>query len=223
MNRLVGHARAIVSPTSGTTRDLIDDLIEIDGIQFSLRDTPGLAECADAVTHRAVEQGWGSLSDAQIAVLVIDRSAGLVDGDLAIRQSIAGPALVTVLNKSDRPARVEPESVSSQLGAQALAVSCETGEGIDDLRRLLAQTITSAQIDMSASLAISNARHRHALERGLTRLQAACRIVEDETGRELAAIELRDAAAELGAVLGLSMDTPEEILDQVFSQFCIGK
>ncbi len=223
MNRLLGHTRAIVSHVSGTTRDLLDDLVEIDGIRFSLTDTPGLADYADGVTQRAVDQGRDAAARAQIVLLVIDRSAGLLDADAEIHQAIRAASPLLVLNKSDLPAAVEPEAAAARLGAPAVAVSCETGEGIGELRHALVRTITSAQVDLSASLAISNARHRHALERARERLQAARRIVAEGRGRELAAIELGDASAELGAILGLSMDTPEEILDQVFSQFCIGK
>ena len=94
---------------------------------------------------------------------------------------------------------------------------------MDRLRRLLVETITSARVDLSASLAISNARHRRALDRALGNLHGARDAVADRLGREIAAIELRDAAAELGSILGECVDTPEAVLDHVFSQFCIGK
>ena len=223
MNRLAGHTRAIVSPTSGTTRDLIDDLVEIDGIVFCLTDTPGLAGYDDALSQAAVEHGRRRLASAQIAILVVDRSAGLLAEDVNVHEAIRTSATLVALNKSDLPAAVEPEAVASRLGAPVVAISCETGEGLPELRRRLGQTITSAQVDLSASLAIANARHRHALERTLRHLHDARGVAENGRGRELVAIELRDASVELGTILGLSIDTPQEVLDQVFSQFCIGK
>ena len=223
LNRLAGRERAIVSDTSGTTRDLIDDLVEIDGIHFRLTDTPGLAEYEDAVAKQAAARGRQVLGNAQIALLVVDRSQGLLDADMEIRQAVRASAAIVALNKSDLPPAVAPETVTSRLAAAAVPVSCRTGAGIPELRQRLARTITSAEVDLSASLAIANARHKQALERSLHNLTAARHVVAEGMGRELAAIELRDAAAELGVILGEVMDTPEEVLDLVFSQFCIGK
>jgi len=223
MNRIVGRARAIVSPASGTTRDLIDDLVEIEGIHFRLTDTPGLAEYRELVDRRAVERGQERLGSAQIAILVVDRSQGLLPGDTGIFESIRADAVLVALNKSDLPPAVAPAVVSTRLGVAPTPVSCRTGLGIAELRQVLARTITSARVDLSASLAIANARHRQGLERGLAYLRTARTVVREQGGRELAAIDLRDAAAELGSILGESLDTPEEVLDRVFSQFCIGK
>lgn len=223
LNRLLGRERAIVSPASGTTRDLIDDLVEIDGIHFRLTDTPGMAEYEDAVAQRAVARGREALSRTQIALLVLDRAQGLLPDDLDLRQSIRANAVMAVLNKSDLPPAMAPETVASRLAVPAVAVSCRTGHGIAELRQRLARMITSADVDLSASLAIANTRHQQALKRCLETLHAAGRVVAERQGRELAALELRDAADELGSILGDAANTPEEVLDRVFSQFCIGK
>jgi len=224
MNGLLGRDRSLVSSTSGTTRDLIDDLIEIDGLHLRLTDTPGLAQYESPVTSEAVARGRERLLATQIALLVIDRSAGLCDEDVQIHADIqAAATTIAALNKSDLPPRIAVETVSVRLGAEAVAVSCRTGAGIPRLRETLARAITSAEVDLSASLAISNTRHRRALKRCDTCLQCARGTIVAGRERELAAIDLRDAAAELGSILGESLDTPEEVLDRVFSQFCIGK
>lgn len=223
MNCLLGRDRALVSSTSGTTRDLIDDLIEIDGLHFRLTDTPGLAKYENAVTSEAVARGRERLQSTQIALLVIDRSAGPCDDDLQIHEDIQAAITIVALNKSDLPPRVAPETVAARLGTEAVAVSCRTGAGIARLRETLARTITSAKVDLSASLAISNTRHRRALDRSHSCLQSARQAIAGGSARELAAIDLREAADELASILGESLDTPEEVLDLVFSQFCIGK
>jgi tRNA modification GTPase len=200
-NTLLGRERAIVGPHPGTTRDVLEAELEIGGLRVTLADTAGLREADDPVEEEGVRRARAAAAAAGVVLELWPAGSGQPPG-----AAPADDATIRVLSKADLP---HPAAGS------LLAVSCATGQGVDRLRERLAETVARGIPDLGGEVAISE-RHRRGLERAAAEL-AAC----DLAVPELAAESLRWAARELEALIG-GLAT-EELLDEVFASFCIGK
>jgi tRNA modification GTPase len=200
-NTLLGRERAIVGPHPGTTRDVLEAELEIGGLRVTLADTAGLREADDPVEEEGVRRARAAAAAAAVVLELWPAGSGQPPG-----AAPADDATIRVLSKADLP---HPAAGS------LLAVSCATGQGVDRLRERLAETVARGIPDLGGEVAISE-RHRRGLERAAAEL-AAC----DLAVPELAAESLRWAARELEALIG-GLAT-EELLDEVFASFCIGK
>jgi len=200
-NTLLGNERAIVAPHPGTTRDVLEAELDIAGLRVTLVDTAGLRDAGDPVEEEGVRRARAAAASASVVVELWPADAGpgapAGDGDIAT---------LRVLSKADLPHPID---------AGRLPVSCATGAGIDLLQAQLAATVAGGVPDLGGEVAISH-RHRRGLERAAAEL-AAC----DLAAPELAAESLRCAASELEALIG-AIDT-DDLLDEVFASFCIGK
>ena len=201
-NTLLGSERAIVAPHPGTTRDVLEAELEIGGIRVTLVDTAGLRDAGDPVEEEGVRRARAAAASAALVVELIPADAAL---EPAAEEECA-IATIRVLSKADLPHPDQPGR---------LAVSCATGDGVDGLRARLAETVAGSVPDLGGEVAISS-RHRRGLERAAEEL-AAC----DLAAPELAAESLRFAARELDALIGEV--ATDDLLDEVFASFCIGK
>jgi tRNA modification GTPase len=214
LNRLAGEERAIVTPVPGTTRDTVRETIAIEGIPFNLADTAGLHETVDEVERMGIERTWLEVGRADVVLVMLDAQAGLTEADQAIvRQLPQDARRIYVLNKIDLgglPARVR------QGPPEEVLVSAKTGEGIDLLRAAL---LRAAGWEHSAeSPFIARDRHLRALESAGDHLAGAER---HQAQWEFFAEELRLAQAALSSITGEF--TPDDLLGEIFSRFCIGK
>ena len=227
LNALVGRDRAIVSATPGTTRDEIEAEAEIEGFRFRFVDTAGLRETADAIEAEGVRRAHRSIARADVLLYVFDLTAGL-DADerdfLEVVSRREGLHVVAVGNKRDlcdSAAEARPN-----LGALPL-VEVSATRGLQDaaeLRSLVAslvEIVVAGLADADASHVVMNQRHRHHLRQALDGVRAAQRGLEAGTSADLLTLDLRTALHELGAITGEI--TNEDVLDQIFSRFCIGK
>jgi tRNA modification GTPase len=200
-NTLLGNQRAIVAPHPGTTRDVLEAELDIAGLRVTLVDTAGLCDAADPVEEEGVRRARAAAASASVVVELwpADGGPGAPAGDGEV-------ATIRVLSKADLP---------HPAAADRLPLSCATGAGVDPLRALLAETVARGVPDLGGEVAISH-RHRRGLERAAAEL-GAC----DLAAPELAAESLRWAARELEALIGVVVT--DELLDEVFASFCIGK
>jgi tRNA modification GTPase len=206
LNRLLGMDRAIVSEIPGTTRDTIEETACLRGILYRLTDTAGLRETSDPVERQGVARTERALESADLVLHVIDSSTE--EFPPALRENE-----ILVANKSDLPCPALPPG--------AIAVSCTTGAGFDQLLDAMSEAAGLRHLASGQSLAAINARHKALLESTRTSLEAAATLVQSNAPPELAALELRTALDTLGRIVGTT-DT-EEILGEIFSRFCIGK
>ncbi len=222
LNRLAGFDRAIVHPRAGTTRDAVSAEIDVDGVFFRVSDTAGLAGATDGPEAEAVERAARQVGTCQLLVVVLDGSVPLPDGLLAGVALPPPSRAVCVVNKCDLPQVLDEAALHAGAFAwETLHTSALTGEGVDALRQALGRTVTEGRLDASASDCLFNARQRHAVRRALDELAHAQKAVEAGIGYEFAALNLREAADALGEVTG--QVASQDILDRIFSQFCIGK
>jgi tRNA modification GTPase len=211
LNRLLGFERAIVSATPGTTRDTIEELASLRGIPFRITDTAGLRETADAVEREGVERARRAMEMADVVVRVAD----------ATRHSSFEPqeGEILAVNKIDL---IDREAVNRRLSnCSSVAVSCLTGEGIDQLVDMIVAKARGNHSAGAPMLAAINARHQACLQRARSRLQEAGEKLRNGVDPELVAVPMREALDAVGEIVGAA-DT-EEILGEIFGTFCIGK
>jgi tRNA modification GTPase len=240
LNALLGFERAIVSPTAGTTRDTIEEIIQVHGIPLRLVDTAGLRESHDDIERVGIQRTERELDRADLVIEVVDASQPASAAQrLNLPDSIANRRILilnkadlglhadwsTVLPPSDAPRIVVPPLGGSgdRLAAevQCIPISCLTGSGIEPLRNAIRDVIaTAGPLAADHPIAI-NARHKAAFERAAERLLAAKTALEQGEAPEFIALEIREALQALGDVIG-QVDV-ERILDVIFSTFCIGK
>ena len=223
LNRLLGEDRAIVTPIAGTTRDFIAEVVNLQGIPVRLTDTAGVRESSDLIESKGIEKVWQKIDRADVILLVLDGSVPLEDEDRQIMERIAGHRIVAVLNKSDLPARLTEDAVRALLpDADLVRISAKKGDGIDSLKASLHDAAAAVTTDDPNQPVIANLRHKEALEKARSLLSVAHdHIVGEGLSPELAAVDLREAFEALGELIGET--TAEDVLDRIFSNFCIGK
>ncbi|MDE0261718.1 MAG: tRNA uridine-5-carboxymethylaminomethyl(34) synthesis GTPase MnmE [Bryobacterales bacterium] len=214
-NRLLERERAIVNAAAGTTRDSISETASFNGIPVDLVDTAGIRATGDAIESEGVERSWQSLQDADCALVVVDLSQPHTDEDdeLWRRASSDCPALL-VGNKLDLPCR---RSKSDEL----IAVSAKTGEGIADLRKRIRQRTLPGLDTLHEGSLVTNIRQEQLLREALQALERASAGVQAEVPHEMLLLDLYEALGPLDAITGAT--SVDDILDQIFSTFCIGK
>ena len=221
VNGLLGTGRMIVSDEPGTTRDLVEEAVDLSGIAFVLVDTAGIRDTDSKAELEAVARARDSIGEADLLVLVVDSSIAAEDEDLRFWEMALGPDTIVAFNKTDLAAGLSAGHRSMLVdGAAAVVETCgRRPGGCSDLAEALCR-LGSSRIE-AEPVGISRARHRCALERTLVPLERARELALTEQACELAAFELRAALAELA---GISDDLgSEEVLDRIFSEFCIGK
>ncbi len=211
LNRLAGYERAIVSPTPGTTRDTIEEVLNLRGIPFRVIDTAGLRETPDAIEREGVRRAREAVEAADVVLRVIDATeAG------ALEDPAVADAEMIVLNKCDLATGTPPGTPPG-----LFAISCATGAGIDTLVDALAARVRTEPAAPRDSLAAVNARHQACLKRAAAALAAAAEKLSAGEAPEFLALDLREALAAAGEVVGV-VDT-DDILGRIFGSFCIGK
>lgn len=213
LNQLLGRDRAIVSPVPGTTRDTIEETANIRGIPVVFIDTAGLRQAADEIESEGIRRTQNILEQAELVLHVIDASDAHDSEpvDLDPRQK-----RVTVLNKIDLVA-----ASGCRAGEDVCAISCRTGEGIEDLKERIFGLVWSGRVSADNLEAMINARHKEALERARQATHHTIAALRAEAPLDLVAVDLRAAVQAIGEIVGKT--TTEDLLDAIFSQFCIGK
>lgn len=216
LNALVGRDRAIVTDIAGTTRDLLSETLQLDGIELTLVDTAGLRDSAEPIEREGIRRAMAELARADLALAVLDAS-NPDDDDTALLQALRGvPRVVWLHNKADLKMAALPDTDAT---GSHLRISAHTGLGLDALRQILREAAGCGEASDGAFSA--RARHVEALQRCALHLQLAReRITHDRAG-ELAAEELRLAHQVLGEITGRV--SADDLLGRIFASFCIGK
>lgn len=222
LNQLLGHDRAIVSAIPGTTRDTIEETANIRGLPVVFVDTAGLREARDEIEIEGIQRSHRALQEAELILHVFDASAPFADEDRAQFTSLAGKKRIVVLNKTDLQRQLAPDPTAALFGeVTAVDVSCLTGKGIDALKDAIKELVWSGEIKAEMLQVMINSRHQDALNRArLASIRTRDALVSDHT-LELVALDLRIAVNAVGEIVGKT--TTEDLLDTIFSRFCIGK
>ena len=223
-NRLVGEDRAIVADVPGTTRDRVSASLEREGALFTLSDTAGLRETSDGVEALGIARAHAALEDSSVAIWVVDGSRALEDADRAIAARLAGRRVLVALHKADRGALVQERDVLALLAPAGAApehvavvrTSAVTGDGVEQALDALARVA-----GFVAGETLTVERQAHTLESACAALERAAAAGTAGEPGEIVALELREALSALEELLGQRVS--DDLLERVFSRFCIGK
>ena len=218
LNQLLGHERAIVSDIAGTTRDTISEEAQIRGIPVVFVDTAGLQETDDVVEQEGVRRSRASLGQADLVLHVLDASEPLTPDARERLAELADHKCIVVLNKNDLPAQLGQADMH---GNQAVPVSCVSGDGVEALKDAIRTSVWDGEITSEMLEVMVNSRHQEALNRAKTSLQASLDQLRAGAVLDLVAVDLRIATNAIGEIVGKT--TTEDLLDSIFSTFCIGK
>ena len=222
MNRLIKRDRAIVTPVPGTTRDLIEETLNIRGIPVIISDTAGLHETKDPVEVIGISKAQECIDDSDLVLFMVDASEPLAPEDEKIHETVRGKETILVLNKIDL---VGEDSGFELPGAWQRMKSVKTSAlyniGFTELKDCIADVAMGEFKAEAGNLIIPNLRQKVGLERALRAAEAAIEGLQSGTPSELIAIDIEAAIHSLGEIIGIT--AKEDVLDQIFSRFCIGK
>jgi tRNA modification GTPase len=219
LNALLNRERAIVSSIPGTTRDTIEELVSFEGIPFRLIDTAGLREAHEEIEKQGVERTMRAAEQADLLIIVLEVGRELVDSELALIENTGSRRCVVAMNKIDLSSGTQ--SRIPILSVPIVPISAKTGEGIPALRTMLLELANQGRNPVSGSEFLVNCRHQDAISRSHLLLSSANNYLKARHGIEVIASDVRLAANALGEIIGET--TTEDILDSIFSSFCIGK
>lgn len=223
LNVLLRQERAIVTPVPGTTRDVIEEVLNIKGIPVRLIDTAGLRKAKDSIEREGMRRARERVSGADLVLLIIDGSRGLDNDDDEIFRETETKKKVVVVNKKDLPTKISMEELKRKFSNEALVtISAKKNEGIEELKHAIHSTLFQREMRISPEgLIVANIRHKIALVNVKESLINSLKALEGNESLEFVAFEIRDGLEALGDMVGET--TSEEILNLIFNQFCIGK
>ncbi|CAK8717526.1 tRNA modification GTPase MnmE [Candidatus Electrothrix laxa] len=227
LNQLLREERALVTEIPGTTRDTIEELISVHGVPVHLIDTAGIRDHEDAVEELGIERARQKMREADLVLFVVDASQGLSDIDRSLYASLDDRKRIVVLNKMDiadeRTGKNLLQELSNFFGAvPQVQTVAKKGDGIAQLWKTLYQTIIGEEEEMSERISCApNLRHKMILEKTLTACSQVRETLLTGSSADLLAVDLRAALDHLADIVGLT--TPDDVLDVLFSRFCLGK
>ena len=220
LNRLVRSDRAIVTPVPGTTRDVLEEGIDLDGMPVVFIDTAGLRDSCDEVERLGIERTRRALEAADLAVVVLDAGRGLDGDDAAIIDATRHHSRIVLINKVDLPNRIAREAVPDASGTAVVEASMKTGAGLQELCRAIAAMLSPAALE-DGGVVVTRERHVHALQTASASLESAIDSLRAGNPPDIVAVDVMAALDHLGEIVGRT--SPEAILDRIFAEFCIGK
>lgn len=222
LNALVEENKAIVTDIPGTTRDVVEAYLNIYGIPFQLLDTAGIRKTKDLVEQIGVKRSINSLEEADLVLMLIDEHEGLQEEDKEILEQIGNKQVIFVFNKSDLVSNITQEIKNKYFHSGiSVRISAKEQNGLNELKLAMRNIVMKENITISNEATISNQRQKQALMNAIKSLDKVIEAIEMGLSEDCLAIDLHDAYGHLGMIVGESLK--EEIIDQLFSRFCLGK
>lgn len=222
LNAILRENRAIVTDIPGTTRDIIEEFINIDGIPLKIIDTAGIRETDDIVEKIGVDRAKESLENADLLIAVFDASRDLTKEDMDIIELSNSKKSIIILNKTDLPSKFTKDSIEKLVGdREVITASIAKGIGIDVLEKNIKDMFYSGKIDIESDTVVTNIRHKNQLEKSLKNIDSAIEDIKSMVPLDCVEVDLRNCWENLGEISGDTIG--EDILDKIFSEFCIGK
>jgi len=222
MNLLLKRDRVIVTPIPGTTRDAVEETINLKGIPIRLVDTAGIADTKDAIEREGIRRSKRYLGFADIALLVLDASTKIDDEDRGIIDMIKDKNKVIIVNKTDLPRKIDVNALKGIFKEDSIVeISVKKKRHIEHMEEAITKTVWKGDMHKAESLVVTNARHKALLQKALRNIMSVRKSLKGRTSAELISIDLKEAIFNLGLIVGKSVS--EDILDRIFGEFCIGK
>ena len=222
MNALLKETRAIVTSVPGTTRDTIEEMLTIRGIPVKLTDTAGIRQTEDIIEKIGIEKSKEAFNNADLIIFMADRSRVLDEEDFSILSHIGEKKAIVILNKTDLPKAFDETDIEKLLPkAYIIEASVANGEGIEELENVVENLVYGGEVKQSDSMMVTNVRHKNLLEEADSSLADAIEMAKACQPLELLEIDASRAYECLGAIIGEAVE--EDIINEVFARFCLGK
>lgn len=221
LNTLIGEERAIVTDIAGTTRDTLEEQISLGGLSLRIMDTAGIRETEDRVEKIGVERALRAGENADLLIYVVDSSRPLDASDEQIIDFLKGKKAIALLNKSDLPPVISESEIRERTAAPLLSISAKEGKGMEELEEEIRKMFYHGEISFNSELIITNARHKAALENAELALRDLLHSLDMGMPEDFYTIDIMRAYEELGYILG--EEVSEDLINEIFSKFCMGK
>lgn len=221
LNLMLGEERAIVTDIEGTTRDTLEENINLNGLSLKIIDTAGIRNTEDVVEQIGVNKAKETASDADLIIYVIDGSKEIDENDLEIIKLIKDKQFIVLLNKSDVEIKADLDKVKDLSKEDVIEFSAKEGLGMDELENRIREMFYSGKVTYNDQVYITNARHKEALENSYNSLLKVKDSVEAMMPEDFYSIDLMDAYEQLGLIIGESVE--DDLVNEIFSKFCMGK
>lgn len=221
LNILAGYDRAIVTDIAGTTRDTIEEQINLAGITLNLVDTAGIRNTKDIVEEIGVNKAKELAEEADLILYVVDSSTELDENDYNILNIIKNRKTVILLNKSDLDTVTDADSISKITDSKVISVSAKDNTGLDELSETIVKLFASGEIDYNDEVYVSGERNKEALEETLESLKLVKKSINEGLPEDFYTIDLMNAYEQLGKITGESVE--DDLVNEIFSKFCMGK
>lgn len=221
LNVLVGEERAIVTDIAGTTRDVLEEQINLHGISLNIMDTAGIRNTEDVVEKIGVTKAKEYANKADFIIYVIDSSTALDDSDFEIIKILKDKKAVVLLNKSDLDVVTSKEEVEKHLNKAIIAISAKENTGITKLEDKIKEMFFHGEVSFNDEIYITNIRQKNSLQDALDSLNLVVQSIEDEMPEDFYSIDLMSAYESLGKMIGESVE--DDLVNEIFSKFCMGK
>ena len=221
LNTLVGEERAIVTDIAGTTRDVLEEQINLNGIILNVIDTAGIRKTDDVVEKIGVDRAKKYLNDADLATYVVDTSTQLDENDFEIMELLKDRKAIILLNKSDLAPVTDRESIRKHLDKKMIAISAKEQTGIGELEETIREMFFTGEVTFNDEVYITNIRHKTALQEAMNSLNLVVQSIMDGMPEDFYSIDLMNAYEELGSIIGEAVE--DDLVNEIFSKFCLGK
>jgi tRNA modification GTPase len=221
LNALIHDNRAIVSEIPGTTRDVIEEYVQVRGIPLRLIDTAGIRDTEDVIERIGVERSRKALSEADLILLVLNYSEPLLEDDLTLIELVRPLQTIVIVNKIDLPQQLNMETVRSQFPDRVISTSIIDDKGLDHLEQAIADLFFEGSFQGEDYTYVSNSRHIALLQKAKKHIQEVITGIDSLIPVDMIQIDLKTTWESLGEVIGDAVS--EDLIDQIFSQFCLGK
>lgn len=221
LNVLAGDERAIVTEIAGTTRDALEEQIRIRGLTLNLVDTAGIRETEDVVERIGVDRAKNMVNEADLVLYVVDSSSVLDKNDEEIISFLKDQNVIVLLNKSDLPSAVNSEMIQERLSKPVISVSAREETGIEEFADLLEKMFLEGRVSFNDEVYLTNARQKNAMEEAKRSFERVKESIEAGMPEDFFSIDLMAAYDSLGQILGESVG--EDLVNEIFSKFCMGK
>ncbi|SET51800.1 tRNA uridine-5-carboxymethylaminomethyl(34) synthesis GTPase MnmE [[Clostridium] polysaccharolyticum] len=221
LNLLVGSEKAIVTNIEGTTRDIIEESIQIDGVCLNIIDTAGIRDTENVVEKIGVEKAIEYIDRADLVLYVMDGSRELNENDRSIMEKIKNKNAIILLNKTDLTQVVKESEVRQLINKPVFAISAKCEEGLEEVRKCIKEMFFQGDLSFNDQVYITNARHKEALSDAVKSLNQVLQSIEDGMPEDFLSIDLMSAYEKLGEIIGESVG--EDLINTIFKEFCMGK
>ncbi|MBQ7707041.1 MAG: tRNA uridine-5-carboxymethylaminomethyl(34) synthesis GTPase MnmE [Lachnospiraceae bacterium] len=221
LNMLLGEDRAIVTDIEGTTRDTLEEYLNIDGISLNIVDTAGIRDTEDTVEKIGVDKAIDTINDADLILYIVDGSVPLSDNDLTIMDKLHGKKVITIINKNDMDVVVDKLWITQNIDTKIVELSAKERTGRDDLYNILKEMFFNNELSYNDEIYITSLRHKNLLLETRESLNKVIESIDLNMGEDFFTIDLMSAYASLGKIIGEELE--DDLVNKIFSEFCMGK